>query len=525
MMSGTCLLLLLGAAIADPMIFYVKNTGHNSLDCGSPSSPCSTIAGAFSLIKTSIGAGNADFRVILMDASMNVNVTASLGSIAHANATVAVVSGQNQTTLVGDSVVDAFLFNTIGVKIIMENIVLQGFNIAIRNSRPAQLINCGFLDNDVAIYNSNQVFVTNGIFSRNRIALDFLSGSCVLTNVTFENSTGSTSTIMLLQGSNLTIYNGIFRNNMNNGSAYSSILSAEEATFQIYNTTFENNQSPNRSGGAIYSARSTGSIHDSRFYRNSAVRGGAIAIEGGYLLINNTVFTGNSANSTGGAMEIRRATVNVTSTSFHGNSAVNGGAVVVYNNGSLVASFSRCTLEKNYAVQSGADFWMLPNSNITIKDVVMTKTDNAVYCYRPPAVNVTINGTTNGTAAQNETIPTTNIYCQSNCRAPQCSLCTGLCLLDSTDDPSDSGSGDCFSEMSADCNINGKCRLAMDADSKLKFPQCECDATWSGNSCTTRSWLFYVLIVMALLTAAVIVVGAVFTIQNRIRNSSYATLN
>ncbi|MBR1611664.1 MAG: hypothetical protein IJ672_09345, partial [Methanobrevibacter sp.] len=84
-------------------------------------------------------------------------------------------------------------------------------------------------------------------------------------------------------------------------------------------------------GGAIDCLASNATIKDSNFTNNTAKLGGALNMgaDSGNTILNNTIFTGNSAYEKGGAVNLHASAVHVDDSKFYNNTAGNGGALYV----------------------------------------------------------------------------------------------------------------------------------------------------------------------------------------------------
>ena len=99
------------------------------------------------------------------------------------------------------------------------------------------------------------------------------------------------------------------------------------------NSTFTSNLAVGgiSAGGAIFFYGSVGgNISDSSFTNNSALKGGAIEVQGNNLNITNSTFTGNSATGNGGGAIYDNYSVTITNSTLTGNSAAFGGAIANY---------------------------------------------------------------------------------------------------------------------------------------------------------------------------------------------------
>lgn len=131
---------------------------------------------------------------------------------------------------------------------------------------------------------------------------------------------------------NLTVADGNNLPNYNGGAVLNS------GTLNLNNTTFSNNITEYR-GGGIYST-GTLNVSNSTFYSNtvkSSGWGGAI-FNTGTLLVTNSTFDQNNVFTTGsvrGAGIYSSGEMNVTNSTFTDNQATWGGAITIWDNGSV----------------------------------------------------------------------------------------------------------------------------------------------------------------------------------------------
>jgi hypothetical protein len=146
------------------------------------------------------------------------------------------------------------------------------------------------------------------------------------------------------------------------------------ANVRIRHCSFTDNHST-RSAGAITAFPSDGSIliEDCVFTGNSAAwDGGAILNEGYYfaldgsILVDNCTFAGNSAEGAGGAICDGGRHLTTSGCSFVGNKAESGGAMCVSEeHGAGAASISDCYFADNVAVEGGAVLATLEKTTIS----------------------------------------------------------------------------------------------------------------------------------------------------------------
>ena len=133
-------------------------------------------------------------------------------------------------------------------------------------------------------------------------------------------------------------------------------------------------------GGAVYWSGDEGNIHGSRFISNSATEGGAIFIQNNTkstninLLIDDSYFESNTALNDGGAVNWNEGkTITVSNTRFTNNTAVRGGALFI--NGDSDISIANSNFTYNEAVLGGAAYL---NTDATSIDSSSFDYNNAV---------------------------------------------------------------------------------------------------------------------------------------------------
>ena len=152
---------------------------------------------------------------------------------------------------------------------------------------------------------------------------------------------------------NATIVNSIFENNH---AVYGGAVAAGENSgfTKIRNVTFERNGA-SIDGGAVNLRAFGGSLNDTRFYSNTAVRNGGAVYVGGTGKTNgvySSLFDDNRAGDHGGAIDWRAAAGHILDSNFTRNSADYGGGI--YLNGVSSGSvIYHAIFESNTAVKNG----------------------------------------------------------------------------------------------------------------------------------------------------------------------------
>ena len=152
--------------------------------------------------------------------------------------------------------------------------------------------------------------------------------------------------------SNISIEESTFRNNIaaNRGGM---LYSLSFSTITIEGCAFDNN-SVSYDGGVLYSTNGNISIGTSRFVKNTAFVGGALASVGsGYMTIKATDFRDNSASFHGGVLYSSYNSIIAIETSvFEGNTATNNGGVIYLSFSSSI-KIAACKFENNSAYSKG----------------------------------------------------------------------------------------------------------------------------------------------------------------------------
>ncbi|MGN0094384.1 MAG: beta strand repeat-containing protein, partial [Methanobrevibacter sp.] len=153
-----------------------------------------------------------------------------------------IIIGESAGSVIIDGELNDYILN-ISSDVIVRNIIFKNGKNAIVNNGTLTLNNCSFENNtNIGVYNINEALINGTNFTGNGIAI-YSSG-------------------------NLELYNGVLSNNLNGG---------------MY---VENNAS----------------IISSEFVNNTALNGGAIWGNNSNIVVNNSIFTSNTASISGGAI-------------------------------------------------------------------------------------------------------------------------------------------------------------------------------------------------------------------------------
>ncbi len=99
-------------------------------------------------------------------------------------------------------------------------------------------------------------------------------------------------------------------------------------TAHLKHCNFTNNTAGNRGGGSVFlSDLIGGEIHNCTFEGNTASIGGALCVNRGQLLVQNSLFQGNIATTKGGALLFNRTSVHISHSRLTGNTCPLAGAI------------------------------------------------------------------------------------------------------------------------------------------------------------------------------------------------------
>lgn len=227
----------------------------------------------------------------------------------------------------------------------------------------------------------------------------FANGNATLQNITLQNGT-HTGIHAIDNVGKLTLINVTVRDNHSAGPG-GAIYNDVNATLTVRNSFFFENFGADTSttthGAAIHNVGQA-SVQNTLFSLNvidgNIGSGGAIAVMGGHLSIDHSIFSGNGAPD-GGALYVGAGTVvTVTSTLLERNRAGYGGAIE--SQGELQLDYSKLTL--NVAENDGGAVWVLGSDlDVTysafIENYAFT-TGGAISCYgdNVSIINSTLSG-------------------------------------------------------------------------------------------------------------------------------------
>ncbi len=210
--------------------------------------------------------------------------------------------------------------------------------------------------------------INNSIFYGNNV-----SGSAIVQNrgqLTIENSkfnglASKIGGIIAYKGDHFTIKKSEFLNShadLNRGAIIAKFFPIYDYDTESYIISDENlikdctfhNLSASNDGGAIYFDMDSGSSHiptglniiNSNFTNCSSAYGGALAIQGNKLIVENSNFKDNSAKVYGGALYTTWCAVTLTDSSFTSNSAGRNAGAIYFDKGRLTINKSNFTNNK-----------------------------------------------------------------------------------------------------------------------------------------------------------------------------------
>ena len=130
---------------------------------------------------------------------------------------------------------------------------------------------------------------------------------------------------------------------------------SDDCVFEILNCRFVDNNAPYNSGAAVLNRQGVMLIQNTIFMGNTAGDyGGAASSFHGLMTVDRCSYVGGSAGNDGGAIYGYSAQMTVTDTTFIGNEAFDGGAMCFDG---ATASLSNCVFSGNTASYRGGAIW------------------------------------------------------------------------------------------------------------------------------------------------------------------------
>lgn len=244
----------------------------------------------------------------------------------------------------------------------------NGGGAGITNFGTLNVNNIAFLENDGSsnsclgggIQNNGVATVQNSSFSQN---LGFYGAG-------IYNEDGSTLSVTASQftgnqsGTGVGIYNAL------NGKVV------------VSNSTFSGNTTSDLAyGGGIRNSGGTVKVDQSTFSGNSAQYGGGIYNDSGTLNVTNSTLSGNDGESGGGGIYNDSGTVNVTNTTFTQNEAPGGNGGALYNLSGTM-NVTNSTIWGNSAIRTRFDSGGIYNDGtaVTLRNTIVANNTN-YQCY------------------------------------------------------------------------------------------------------------------------------------------------
>lgn len=178
-------------------------------------------------------------------------------------------------------------------------------------------------------------------------------------------------------------YNKAATSGSNGGAIYLRV-----ANIIIRNSKFLNNLAESH-GGAIYCNSSNAIIENNIFYKNQVISdfGGAIFVNtSDFPLIRNNHFTNNSSKY-GGGLAIKSFTnASIVSNLFTNNTALLGGALYIYSD--CMPWLNNNTISNNHGSQGGGGMYLDNNSDPVLKNcIIFNNTVGALYSGKQVYIN------------------------------------------------------------------------------------------------------------------------------------------
>ena len=256
--------------------------------------------------------------------------------------------------------------------------VEQGVELLLNNSNCF----CNYSKGLISISYAKLTILNSNFFGENctNSAIIQNRGQLIIENSIFENFNAKNGAIINFKGDHFSIKNSKFMNSIatfNGGAIIANYFPIYEKTYfkpissddmLIENCIFHNLSSAT-DGGAVYIDLGTGSegvkqtlnIINSNFTDCTSRFGGAIAIDGGDLNIENSNFINNSAGFEGAALFTSWCNANIVNSNLVNNTAEKNAGAIYFDKGKLTIKYSNITGNK-----------ALKESNDTV---------NAIYAY------------------------------------------------------------------------------------------------------------------------------------------------
>ena len=246
----------------------------------------------------------------------------------------------------------------------------------------------------VAIRDSS-MFASNTVFSCGGAVFAY-NGSVQISDSKFSNNRGERGGAVAILGGLCDISGSNFDDNtanlggalfLNKASVYGP-LDVSEGSLIIVDSNFNNNKAET-AGGVISSAGGLIYIADSMYSNNMAPSGGVVfTVSTNSLHIVNSIFVNNTAMNAGGVMySSQSGSLTIANSIFSGNKAILGGITHVFDSQMMIAD---CYFEKTITSYIGSMYVFLATINIS-GNTTFTDNYGSLYCFN---CNITISGYT-----------------------------------------------------------------------------------------------------------------------------------
>lgn len=195
-------------------------------------------------------------------------------------------------------------------------------------------------------------------------------------------SGGNASRVMNIYSTYIATLEGLTISN-GSSSGNSGGIDVTGSTVIINDSVFTNNTADSFGGVLYIRDTSNVTIQGTTFSSNSAGRyGGAIDSYVSSVSIDDSTFSNNSSGRDGGAIDVYGSYLTITNSTFSENSADYGGAFSILNYGSLTLTNS--TISGNTAASFGNSVYMGNPSTLTIENSIIANSSGAYNCSRAP---------------------------------------------------------------------------------------------------------------------------------------------
>lgn len=330
---------------------FVDPTGNDANDCLSAGNACKTVMGAI---------GKAVSGDVINIAAGNYNETIDIIGI---NLTL---QGADRTTTIldatgtGQGVVDIFGTATVTINdmTIQKGEAGDGGGIEL-DSFPTLTLNDCILTENTTGSNGGAIYSPGGSVTINR---------CLITK---NSATGGGGSIEVNNAS-LTISDSEISENMTNNEGGGLRITGATASLSLTNTLLKKNEAGSIGGGLSLEGGGSVSIDGATFDQNTAVsNGGGISAIGGDLFIEDTRFTANESNNIGGGIFINGTELSIETSLFDQNIAGTDAGGLAHSSGLGPNHVNNTTFSGNTADQNGGGIYN-NNGNLVLNNVTVT---------------------------------------------------------------------------------------------------------------------------------------------------------